>query len=113
MNAPELAGWRAPLRPTRLDFGSEFCEHLLPSARALREALHRAEDAGRCGRGLAAPMMRALFARLGIERLEIDVPLFADDAAVRRFAQALRPSEALCATGHMCYCPEVLRAGAC
>ncbi|MBV2262890.1 MAG: U32 family peptidase [Thauera sp.] len=33
------------------------------------------------------------------------------DAAVRRFAQALRPSEALCATGHMCYYPEVLRGG--
>jgi len=33
-----------------------------------------------------------------------------DDAAVRRFAMELRPSEAHCATGFMCYYPEVLRA---
>lgn len=149
----ELAAWLAPLRPTHLYFGSEFCEHLLPSPRALREALRQAEDAGqrlvlltpvaspavlarlhalltllppgsevvvndwgvahalasrfpdvrpvagrvlcrmtkdprlnagwagRCGHGLAAPTMRALFARLGIRSLEIDVPLFADAAA--------------------------------
>lgn len=149
----ELAAWLAPLRPTHLYFGSEFCEHLLPSAPALREALRQAESAGlhlvlltpvaspevlarldvlltmlppgsevvvndwgvahelarrfadlrpvagrvlcrmtkdprldagwagRCGHGLAAPTMRALFARLGIRSLEIDVPLFADDAA--------------------------------
>jgi hypothetical protein len=149
----ELAAWLAPLRPTHLYFGSEFCEHLLPSVRALREALGQAGAAGlrlvlltpvaspeilrrldallpmlpagtevvvndwgvahelssrfpalkpvagrvlcrmtkdprldagwagRCGHGLAAPTMRSLFARLGIHRLEIDVPLFADDSA--------------------------------
>lgn len=149
----ELAAWLAPLQPTHLYFGSEFCEHLLPSVRALREALRQAEDvglrlvlltpvaspevlvrldallpllpagsevvvndwgvahelasrfpavrpvagrvlcrmtkdprldagwAGRCGHGLAAPTMRALFARLGIRSLEIDVPLFAGEAA--------------------------------
>ena len=149
----ELAAWLAPLQPTHLYFGSEFCEHLLPSARALRAALRQADDAGlrlvlltpvaspevlvrldalltmlpagsevvvndwgvahelasrfpdlrpvagrvlcrmtkdprldagwagRCGHGLAAPTMRGLFARLGIRSLEIDVPLFADDAA--------------------------------
>ncbi len=147
----ELATWLAPLQPTHLYFGSEFCEHLLPSARALREALSQAKSAGlrlvlltpvaspevltqldvllptlpagsevvvndwgvahelasrfgdlrpvagrvlcrmtkdpridagwagRCGHGLAAPTMHALFSRLGIRRLEIDVPLFADE----------------------------------
>jgi len=149
----ELAAWLAPLRPTHLYFGSEFCEHLLPSARALREALRQAADAGlrlvlptpvaspavlerlgallpmlpagsevvvndwgvahelasrfpalrpvagrvlcrmtkdprldagwagRCGHGLAAPTMCGLLARLGIHRLEMDVPVFADEAA--------------------------------
>ena len=33
----------------------------------------------------------------------------ADDADVRDFAMKLRPSEAHCATGYMCYYPEVLR----
>ncbi len=150
----ELAAWLAPLAPTHLYFGSEFCEHLLPSPRALREALRQADarglrfalltpvaspavlerleallplladgmevvvndwgvahllatrfpalgavagrvlcrmtkdprlDAGwaaRCAHGLAAPTQRALFARLGIRRLELDMPLFPDDDAL-------------------------------
>jgi hypothetical protein len=150
----ELAAWLAPLAPTHLYFGSEFCEHLLPSPRALRAALRQAEAhglrlalltpvaspavlerledllplladgmevvvndwgvahlvatrfpalgavagrvlcrmtkdprldagwAGRCAHGLAAPTLRALFARLGIRRLELDLPLFPDAGAL-------------------------------
>lgn len=146
-----LAAWLAPLKPTHLYFGSEFCEHLLPSVPALREALKQAQAqqlrfalltpvaspdvlsqldvllpmlsagmevvvndwgvayqvatrfpalqsvAGRVlcrmtkdprlsqswasqyGHGLAAATTRGLFERLGIHRLEIDMPLFADD----------------------------------
>ncbi len=149
-----LAAWLAPLKPTHLYFGSEFCEHLLPSAHALREALKQAQTrqlrfalltpvaspgvlsqldgllpmlpagtevvvndwgvahevatrfpalqavagrvlcrmtkdprlgpswAGQCGHGLAAATTRGLFERLGIHRLEIDMPLFADDEAL-------------------------------
>ena len=39
---PALARWLADIEPTHLYFGSEFCEHLLPSPRALRSALDRA-----------------------------------------------------------------------
>lgn len=149
-----LAAWLAPLQPTHLHFGSEFCEHLLPAERVLRQALRQADDAGlelvlltpvaspdvlarldgllpmlpagaevvvndwgvahelatrfsalrpvagrvlcrmtkdprldagsagRCGHGLAAPTMRALFERLGIRRLELDMPVFAEDGAL-------------------------------
>lgn len=149
-----LAAWLAPLAPTHLHFGSEFCEHLLPSPHALRRALERAAaagmrlalltpvaspgvlarldrllpmlppgsevvvndwgvahelatrfaalrpvagrvlcrmtkdprlDAGAAGHGghaLAAATTRGLFDRLGIRRLEIDMPVFADGAAL-------------------------------
>lgn len=149
-----LAAWLAGLQPTHLHFGSEFCEHLLPAERVLREALRRVEEAGlrfvlltpvaspdvlarlhgllpmlpagtevvandwgvahelhtrfpallpvagrvlcrmtkdprlhpgwagRCGHGLAAPTMCALFERLGILRLELDMPVLADDGAL-------------------------------
>ncbi len=40
-----LARWLAGLAPTHLYYGSEFCEHLLPSARSLRKMLARAERA--------------------------------------------------------------------
>ncbi len=148
-----LAAWLAPLAPTHLHFGSEFCEHLLPSPRALREAVRKAgahglrfalltpvaspgvierldallpmlsdgmevvandwgvahlvatrfpslglvagrvlcrmtKDprldagwAGRCGHALAAPTMRVLFERLGIRRLELDMPVFPAEEA--------------------------------
>lgn len=147
-----LAAWLAPLAPTHLHFGSEFCEHLLPSPHALRRALERAAAAGmRCalltpvaspavlarldrllpmlpagtevvvndwgvahelatrfaalrpvagrvlcrmtkdprldaraagGHALAAATLRALCGRLGIRRLEIDMPMSADGAAL-------------------------------
>ena len=149
-----LAAWLAPLAPTHLHFGSEFCEHLLPSPRVLREAVRQAGEhglrfalltpvalpgvierldallpllpdgmevvandwgvahrvatrfpslglvagrvlcrmtkdprldagwAGRCGHALAAPAMRALFERLGIRRLELDMPVFPDEEAL-------------------------------
>jgi hypothetical protein len=150
----DLAAWLAPLQPTHVHFGSEFCEHLLPSTRSLHQALRQAEQAGlclalltplaspdvlahlarllpmlpagaevvvndwgvahelatrfpalrpvagrvlcrmtkdprldarwagRCGHGLEAPAMRGLFERLGIRRLEIDMPVFAEDEAL-------------------------------
>jgi hypothetical protein len=150
----DLAAWLAPLVPTHLYFGSEFCEHLLPSPRALRDALRQADAhglrfalltpvaspevlerleellplladgmevvvndwgvarlvatrfpalgavagrvlcrmtkdprldadwAGRCAHALAAPTLHALFARLGIRRLELDMPLFPDTGAL-------------------------------
>lgn len=41
-----LAAWLAGFAPTHMYFGSEFCEHLLPSARTLRQALARAASRG-------------------------------------------------------------------
>lgn len=176
-----LAAWLAPLAPTHLHFGSEFCEHLLPSPRALRESVRQAgahglrfalltpvaspgvierldallpmlsdgmevvandwgvahlvatrfpslglvagrvlcrmtKDprldagwAGRCGHALAAPTARKLASVRMVKSVVDRVRGGADDAAVRDFAMALRPSEAHCATGFMCYYPEVLR----
>jgi hypothetical protein len=149
-----LAAWLAGLQPTHLHFGSEFCEHLLPVERSLRQAMRQAEEAGlrfvlltpvaspavldrlhgllpmlpagtevvandwgvahelcmrfpalrpvagrvlcrmtkdprvdagwagRCGHGLASATTRALFGRLGIRRLELDMPVFAEDGAL-------------------------------
>lgn len=39
LDDPVLAEWLAPFPPTFLYFGSEFCEHLLPSRRTLAAAL--------------------------------------------------------------------------
>lgn len=150
----DLAAWLGKCRPTHLYIGSEFCEHLLPSANTLRRALQRAEDhqlqpvlltpvaspqvlemlptllrllpedsevivndwgvgrllarqfpslrraAGRilcrmikdprlpnaewspqCGYGFHSPHMQAIFQRLDLQRLEMDVPLFPDSEA--------------------------------
>ena len=41
-----LADWLAPLRPTRLHVGSEFCERLLPEPEQLERALAEASAAG-------------------------------------------------------------------
>lgn len=41
-----LAAWLAPLVPTHLYFGSELCEHLLPSRRSLAAACGLAASAG-------------------------------------------------------------------
>lgn len=41
-----LAAWLAPLRPTRLHVGSEFCERLLPEPGQLARTLAVASDAG-------------------------------------------------------------------
>lgn len=151
-----LAAWLAPFAPTHIYFGSEFCEHLLPSTRTLREVLARVQasglrfalltpiaspevlhrldallpllpdgaevvindwgvaelvatrfpalrplagrvlcrmvrdprlDAGwasHCGLGLDSPALQAVLQRLRIERVEIDMPLFADAAALGR-----------------------------
>ncbi|MCW5580531.1 MAG: hypothetical protein KIS72_04245 [Luteimonas sp.] len=146
-----LAGWLADLQPTHFHFGSEFCEHLLPSARTLRLALRRAtaaalqfvlltpvaspevlrrleallpllpegtevvvndwgvgrliaerfpacritagrilcrmvkdprlagpEWAQQCDHGLDSAPLMAVLRRIGVERLEIDLPLFAE-----------------------------------
>lgn len=63
--------------------------------------------------GREAPTARKL-ASVRMVRSVLDrVCAGADAAAVRAFATRLRPSEAHCATGHMCYYPEVLRAEAC
>ena len=41
-----LADWLAPLRPTRLHVGSEFCERLLPEPEQLERTLAEASAAG-------------------------------------------------------------------
>lgn len=41
-----LAHWLARFEPTHLYLGSEFCEHLLPSAHTLRRGLARTVEAG-------------------------------------------------------------------
>lgn len=41
-----LAAWLAPLRPTRLHVGSEFCERLLPEPELLARTLAEASAAG-------------------------------------------------------------------
>ncbi|WP_415257948.1 hypothetical protein [Thauera phenylacetica] len=148
---PALADWLAPLRPTRLHVGSEFCERLLPEPEQLERTLAEASAAGlevclltpvaspevlraldalfallpagaevvvndwgvalrlrerhpllqavagrilcrmlkdpRLGNpqyappaahGFASPWQQRLFARVGITRVEMDLPLFAD-----------------------------------
>ena len=42
----QLAKWLAQLSLTHLYFGSEFCEHLLPSSRSLQLAMSAASNAG-------------------------------------------------------------------
>lgn len=156
---PELAAWLAGFAPTHFHFGSEFCEHLLPTARTLQSALRRAASAGlrlvmltpvaspdvlrrletllpllpegtevvvndwgvgqliaerfpacrttagrilcrmvkdprlagsewshQCDHGLDSAPLMAVLQRIGVARLEIDMPLFADAAALGRLS---------------------------
>jgi len=62
--------------------------------------------------GREAPTARKL-ASVRMVRSVLDrVRCGEDDVDVREFAMKLRPSEAHCVTGYMCYYPEVLRAEA-
>ncbi|HRG71323.1 MAG TPA: hypothetical protein PLH95_06770 [Thauera aminoaromatica] len=181
-----LAAWLAPLRPTRLHVGSEFCERLLPEpaqlARTLAEAsvaglevclltpvaspeVLRALDAlftllppgaevvvndwgvalrlrerhpllqavaGRilcrmlkdprlgnpqyappAAHGFASPWTRRLLARLGIARVEIDLPLFAsaDSFAGVPLPLGVHLPFAFVAKGRMCRTAGLAREG--
>lgn len=75
-------------------------------------ALRRGKVAAIKIAGREAPSARKLASVTMVKAVLERVRGGADDAAVRRFATQLRPSEAHCATGFMCYYPEVLRAEA-
>ncbi|ENO83491.1 U32 family peptidase [Thauera linaloolentis] len=75
-------------------------------------ALRRGQVAAIKIAGREAPTARKLASVRMVKSVVDRVRGGADDAAVRDFAMALRPSEAHCATGFMCYYPEVLRAEA-
>lgn len=59
--------------------------------------------------GREAPTARKLGSVRMVRAVLERIAAGADDAAVKRFASGLRPSEEHCATGFMCYYPEVLR----
>lgn len=173
---PTLARWLAEFSPTHIYFGSEFCEHLLPSAHALRKALEVARGRGlgfalltpvaspevlrrigallpllpdgseivvndwgvaafvaeqfpslraiagrvlcrmvkdprldaawahHCGLGLDSPFLQRVMRNLGIERVEIDMPLFADQIVLGRvpFLQGVHLPYFCVAKGRMC-----------
>ncbi|HRJ24858.1 MAG TPA: U32 family peptidase, partial [Thauera sp.] len=58
--------------------------------------------------GREAPTARKLASVRMVRSVLERVRAGEDDAAVRAFAVGLRPSESHCATGYMCYYPEVL-----
>lgn len=74
---PELASWLAGLTPTHLYFGSEFCEHLLPSGGVLQRVLRFAE-----GRALKFALLTPVASPDVLRRLETLLPLLPPGAEV-------------------------------
>jgi hypothetical protein len=172
-----LAHWLATFEPTHLYFGSEFCEHLLPSPKTLATALelahaqglrfvlltpiaspqvlrdlagllprlppsaqvvvndwgvaqfvaeaapHLSRLAGRilcrmikdprlgnsewapqCSHALDSPHLRTILARLGLQHIELDVPLFAESGDFSRLPmrKSVHLPYAFVAKGRMC-----------
>lgn len=181
-----LAAWLAPVRPTRLHVGSEFCERLLPAPERLARTLADAADAGLevglltpvaspdvlrvleplfamlppaaevvvndwgvalrlrerhpllqpvagrilcrmlkdprlgnpqyappAGHGFASPWLRRMLVRLGIARVEIDMPLFAtpDSFADVPLPLGVHLPFAFVAKGRMCRTAGLAREG--
>lgn len=172
-----LADWLATFEPTHLYFGSEFCEHLLPSPKTVATALELAHEQGlrfvlltpiaspqvlrdlavllpqlppsaqivvndwgvaqfvsdkaphlsrvagrilcrmikdprlgssewahQCSHVLDSPHMRAILERLGMQHIELDVPLFAESGDFARLPmrKSVHLPYAFVAKGRMC-----------
>jgi hypothetical protein len=74
---PYLAGWLAAFAPTHLYLGSEFCEHLLPSPRAVNIGLRQAHE-----RGLRFCLLTPVASPQVIRDLAALLPLLPEDAEV-------------------------------
>ncbi len=88
-----LAAWIAPLAPTHLYIGSEFCEYLMPSPRTLDQALELAADAGLRPvllTPIAAPATLRELAGL-LPRLPDTAEIVVNDWGVARFLLEARP----------------------
>ncbi len=74
---PYLAEWLARFTPTHLYLGSEFCEHLVPSPRALETGLRQARECG-----LRFCLLTPVASPQVIRDLAALLPLLPDDAEV-------------------------------